>query len=133
MQREISQGFTLIEVLVVIAIIGVLTAVFVSSVLNAKQAANNSAAQSYLRNAISLAEQSRANGDHTIEIAGADGVLCSAPSVWGQAFPQNIHACSVGQTNNGTVGYVTSSNGRSYQFNGSMIIASTEAVLPSLP
>ena len=57
-RRENEEGFTLIELMVVVLIIAILIAIAIPTFLGARQRANDRAAQSSLRNALTAAKTS---------------------------------------------------------------------------
>ena len=103
MKNRKAQGFTLIELLNLIAIIGILAAVLIPNLLNARKSANESAAQSYLRNCVTAAEAYRSRN-----AALTATTLCSDASLMNGAFPGSVFSGAVIQDQNATYGNVTS-------------------------
>src|SRR6187397_1595011 len=69
-------GFTLIELMVVVLIIAILIAIAIPTFLGARERANNRAAQSSLRNALTAAKTIFTdNNDYTSATAGPVGAV----------------------------------------------------------
>jgi len=82
-----DRGFTMIELLVVVVIIGVLVAIAIPLYMNYRKGAENKAAQSDVRNAVVVVEQCYTDNANTYPSAGtqASGVMTFTGCTSGKA------------------------------------------------
>ncbi|MDX2146946.1 MAG: prepilin-type N-terminal cleavage/methylation domain-containing protein [Planctomycetota bacterium] len=109
MRRSISKGFTLVEILIVVVILGILAAIVVPQFTNATQDAqtgNLRAQLKSLQNQIELFKARSNNGSYPALVADTDGDVAWAPMIsanYIKAAPKNPF--------NGQDGVVLAANG----------------------
>lgn len=112
-----DSAFTLVELLVSIAIIAVLSAMLIPSIISSKRAAADTNAQQLARNVATLAEVRRAENSHRPLFANKSDC---APNVISDLH-DTVAGCELKQDDNGTYVLTTSSNGTIFYFDGAKL------------
>ncbi|MGH2710125.1 MAG: type IV pilin protein [Actinomycetota bacterium] len=98
-----QDGFTLIELMVVILIIAILIAIAIPTFLGLRQRAQNRAAQSNLRNAMTAAKAFYTDNESYVGFDAAAGLAIEPSLTWNDAAVSVTNAISVRNAAAGTV------------------------------
>ncbi|MDO4246514.1 MAG: prepilin-type N-terminal cleavage/methylation domain-containing protein [Deinococcus sp.] len=112
-----ESAFTLLEILIVIAIIAVLVAALLPSLVSARRAASDTNARQLARNVATLAELKRAENGYRPLFTNKSNC---APSLISELH-STVTSCELKQDANGTYVLTTSSDGKMFYFDGAKL------------
>lgn len=118
--KHTAEGFTLVELLIVIAIIGILMAALVPNMMAARQRADDGAALGFLRHCVSALEMSKDMTGHiTIQVTTCEDPEFDAAL---QHRPPGVISSAIQIDNNEYTVKVTTRNSRVFKYeNGNFI------------